>query len=411
MYKNRYISDHLLKLVNNFPVVAVSGARQVGKSTLLAHLFGDKYRTVIFDPLIDIQNARSEPDLFLANNPGPMILDEIQYAPEVVPAIKRLVDKNRGPGMFLLSGSQQWEVMKSLSESLAGRIVFADLMGFSAGERADADLKTLWLPAWLMSKGTYRPNHRMAAIGAPLTELIFRGSLPEAAFISQDLLRDFFIGYERTYIERDARLMTEFADVRVFARFFRLAAALTAQEMNHHQLGRELDITPQTARRWLGVLEATYQWFEIPAYSANAIKRLSEKPKGYLGDTGLACFAQSVSSSQSLPDHPLWGALFETFIAGEIRKQLQVLPVPASLFHWRTHAGAEVDLIIECEGMLYPVEIKTTSHPSKADTRGIQAFRKTYPGAKIGTGLVVCAADTCFSITDNEIAMPWDASV
>jgi predicted AAA+ superfamily ATPase len=157
------------------------------------------------------------------------------------------------------------------------------------------------------------------------------------------------------------------------------------------------------------VLEATFQWLEVPAFSGNAIKRLSEKSKGYMGDTGMTCFAQSISSPQAVPTHPLWGALFETFAVNEIRKQLQLLPYPASLYHWRTHAGAEVDLIIEQDGVLYPVEIKATTIPSKADTSGIAAFRKTYPRKHIGPGIVLCAAESSYKLTEHDIAMPWDA--
>ena len=408
MYIERHLSERLKKLAGSFPVVVLCGARQTGKSTLLAKLFGKTCRTVVFDPIIDIQNARAEPDLFLANNPAPLILDEIQYAPQVVASIKRRVDSDRKPGMYLLSGSQQWSVMKSLSESLAGRVVFVDLAGFSAGEISRAQKEALWLHNWLESKGTWRPEKRLA-IKHTLLDQLYRGSLPQAVFLDIGLLKDFFTGYERTYIERDARMMAEFADIRTFARFFRLMAALTAQEINQHHLGRELDVTPQTARRWLGVLEATFQWFEVPAFSGNAIKRLSEKSKGYMGDTGMTCFAQSISSPQAVPTHPLWGALFETFAVNEIRKQLQLLPYPASLYHWRTHAGAEVDLIIEQDGVLYPVEIKATTIPSKADTSGIAAFRKTYPRKHIGPGIVLCAAESSYKLTEHDIAMPWDA--
>ena len=410
MYVERHLSDRLRKLSENFPVVALCGARQSGKSTLLSHLFAESYRSVVFDPVIDIQNARAEPDLFLSNNPAPLILDEIQYAPEVVASIKRYVDRGRKPGMYLLCGSQQWAAMKSLSESLAGRVVFLDLAGFSAGEIARVNTGEMWVGNWLESKGAWRPRRRLP-LETPLIELIFRGGLPQATFLSIDLLGDFFAGYERTYIERDARLMSDFADIRTFGRFFRLAAALTAREINQHQLGRELGVTPQTAHRWISVLQATYQWFEIPAFSGNSIKRLSGKAKGYVADTGMACFAQAIASPQSLPNNPLWGALFETHVVVEIKKQLALLPYSAPLYHWRTHGGAEVDLIIEHDGILYPIEIKATSHPSKADTSGITAFRKTYPRARIGTGVVVCAAEISYPLTERDVAMPWDAAL
>ena len=186
--------------------------------------------------------------------------------------------------------------------------------------------------------------------------------------------------------------------------------ALTAQEVNASQLGRDIGVTPQTARRWLDLLSATFQWCEVTAYSGNAVKRVSGKPKGYLADTGLACHAQAISSPAALGGHPLWGALFETFVFGEIRKQMALLSPPPRLHHWRSAGGAEVDLIIERDGRFFPVEFKSASRVGRTDARGIRSFRQTYPELKLAPGLVIAPCERMERISEDDYAMPWDVS-
>lgn len=198
------------------------------------------------------------------------------------------------------------------------------------------------------------------------------------------------------------------ADWQQFGRFFRLAAALTAQEVNHSKIGRDIGVTPQTARRWLDILKATFQWHEVPAWSGNTVKRVSGKPKGYLADSGLACAALRVSSGQALADHPAFGAIFETAVIGEIRRLLTVMPSKPLLHHWRSHGGAEVDLILERDGVFHPIEIKATARPAPKDARGIQAFRETYPKLRISPGLVVAPTESVARLSELNTAIPWD---
>jgi len=299
MYKVRSLTDRLRQLVAAFPVVVVSGARQVGKTTLLRHAFPD-HDYVVFDASLDLENSRAEPELFLKNHPPPVILDEIQYAPELVAAIKRAVDRSPGlAGQYLLTGSQQWQVLKNLSESLAGRAAFLDLHGFSLGELFGET--SGWLARWLHQQEDFFVWSKSAPCHAgSLQEWLWRGFLPRATEIDLALVPDFWMGYHRTYVERDARLAGEVEDWQAFGRFVRLMGALTAQEINASQLGREIGMTPQTARRWLTILEGTYQWFSLSAFSGNPTKRVVSRPKGYLADTGLACFHAQISSPQAL---------------------------------------------------------------------------------------------------------------
>ncbi len=396
----------------HFPVVIVAGARQVGKSTLLQHEYGDTYRTVVFDPVVDVGNARGDPELFLDNNPAPLILDEIQYAPELVPAIKRRVDRDRRPGRYLLTGSQQWGVLKTIAESLAGRAVFLDLDGYAVNEARGQALGANWLEAWLRDpEGFPCQEMRRRPSAGTLDEQLWRGWLPEAQVLPLAVIPDFLAGYRRTYIERDVRLLTEVSDAQLFGRFFQVAAALTAQEVNTAHLGRELGITPQTARRWLGLLKATYQWHELPAYCGNAVKRVSGKLKGYLLDSGLACTAQMVSSPAALGGHPLAGAFFETAVVGELRKLAGLMDLPPLFYHWRTHAGAEVDVVLDRDGRLYPIEIRRAGSPARRDTSGLRAFRATYPEHRVAPGLVLAPVAAGQRLTEHDMVLPWDGEL
>ena len=407
MYIDRLISARLKKLLKTFPMVVVVGARQVGKSTLLKHDYGKTFDTVVFDPVLDVDNARQDPELFLDNHPAPLILDEVQYVPELIPAIKRRIDQNRKPGQYLITGSQQWGVLKTISESLAGRAVFLDLGTFSL---AEVNHELPWLGTWLKNPGKIirlKPSKEKKSLS--LYEQLWRGFFPDAQKIPLIHVPDFYQSYMRTYIERDVRLMADITDLQLFGRFVRLAAALTAQEINHSQLGRELGLTPQTSKRWLDILKAGFQWMEINPFHGNTIKRISQKPKGYLTDTGLVCNAQAISSPRAIGGHPLFGPLFETAAVMDLLKQASTLPTPPHFYHWRSHGGAEVDIIIEQDGRFCPVEIKASSQSSPQHLTGIKAFRETYPKLDIGPGLVLGPFAAFSALSKKDYAMPWDA--
>jgi len=412
LYKERLLTARLQRLVRTFPVVVVSGARQVGKSTLLNHAFPSDTDCVVFDPVVDVENARQDPDLFLDNHPGsPLLLDEIQYAPELVAAIKRRVDKGRRPGQFVLTGSQQWEVMKSLAESLAGRAVFIELDGFSLAEMHGQIDGTGWLASWLQDpEGFACGGHGgLVTLEHTLYETLWRGFLPDATTLPIETVADFHEAYIKTYIERDVRLLADVSEWQTFSRFIRLAAALTAQEINYSQLGREIGIAPQTARRWLDMLKATFQWFDVPAFSGNNIKRVSSKPKGFVADAGFACAAQRISSPAALAGHPMLGALFETAVFAEVRKQSALLSPKPQIYHWRSAGGAEVDFLLDRDGKLFPIEVKVKSQPTRRDARGIKALRDSYPTVDIQPGLVIAPTQKFLRLSDDDCAMPWNA--
>jgi hypothetical protein len=411
MYLPRLLESKLLSLRDAFPCVVVTGARQVGKSTLLQHLFGKDVETVVFEPTRDVGDARRDPDLFLRNHPPPLILDEIQYAPELVSALKKAIDRDRRPGQYFLAGSQRWEVIRSMAESLAGRAVFLDLEGFSLTETAGRSGDG-WLAEWLMDpEGMMAvPPARMALPWSPL-ETVWRGQLPEARSLSLEVLPDYHAGYVRTYLERDARALIEVRDWHLFDRFLRYTAALTAQEINRAHWGRELSLRAETSQKWLSVLAGTCQWYEVAPYHGNALKRISGRSKGYFADTGLACHLQAISSPKALEGHPLWGRTFETAVVGEVRKQAGALSPAPILHHWRTYAGVEVDLIIEWNGCLYPIEIKAASQVGVGDIKGITSFRSTHQNRKVAPGLVVSLSEKAYRVGESVLNLPWDAFV
>jgi uncharacterized protein len=412
-YRPRILTSRLKKLVSHFPVVVVSGARQVGKSTLLKQEFSD-WNLVTLDPAVDVGNARADPDLFLDNHRTPLILDEIQYAPELIAAIKRRVDARKTPGQFILTGSQQWSVLRSASESLAGRAVFLDLEGFCLAEIAGATDRPHWLFRYLSHPEQFvaGKHDRLTSVHT-VYERIWRGSLPQAADLDVDLLPDFHRAYLRSYIERDVRLLADMSDWQQFGQFTRLAAALTSQEINHSQLGRDVGISPQSAQRWVALLKASFQLHEVAPFHGNTVKRISERHKAYFSDTGLACHLNAISTPTSLAGHPLCGPLFESMMVAEVRKLLATLPSPPNVWHWRTRSGAEVDLLLEQDNRLFPIEFKLTTKPTSASTTGLRALRQTYPNQHIAPGLVVCGVSTTQRLNSKvfdipEVAIPWD---
>jgi len=405
LYRHRIIENKLTELFQYYPVVAVLGARQVGKSTLVEHLFKDTVNTVVFDPVVDIGNARQDPDFFLQNTSLPVFFDEIQYAPELLASMKRRVDIERQNSLFILSGSQNLSVLRNISESLAGRVAIAHLWPMNRKEKSENQAPG-FLEQWINEKeinlSKWKDNKNQ-----PVYPLIWRGGYPKIMELPNYLVPGYWESYMQTYIERDVRTVANIGSLQSFGKFIGLLAALTAQEINYNQIGRELGIDRKTALAWTEIAEATYQWINIPPFSRNPVKKIAGKSKGYFSDTGFACFLQKISTPEAIGSHPMQGSLFESFIVMEIIKSLQKLPLVPSMYHFRTYSGAEIDLILELNGTLFPIEIKTKSHPTRMDCRGFAAFRDCFPNEKIHDGLLVCSTEEPFQLSENVLALPW----
>jgi len=406
-YRARYAEARLADYARVFKVVLVTGARQVGKSTLLAHVLPD-VPSFVFDPVQDLVGARRDPDLFLQNQPRPLVLDEVQYAPELLPSLKRLVDRSDARGQYFLTGSQNLALLRSVAESLAGRVGVLHLLPMTSREMGADTPPPAWLDAYLNGAGPI-PDLLPPPIhdDGGLFRALWRGGLPGLLDLPDRLVPDYLRSYVQTYLERDVRLVADVADLVTFRRFLGLAAALTGQELNDSHAGREIGVSPQTARRWYAVLAATWQWIELPPLTRNAVKRVSQRRKGHLHDTGLACHLQRITSPDALAVSPLLGALFETWVLHALRGQFAGMGVAPDVLHWRSAGGAEVDLVLERDGTLFPIEVKCKTNPTGHDARGLRAFRDTYREQRLGPSLLVHAGTECFPLDEHTWAVPW----
>jgi predicted AAA+ superfamily ATPase len=412
MCLKRHIEEKLHIYAKNFKIVLIKGARQVGKSTLIRNCFPD-YKMVVFDPVQDLYGARQDPDQFLANFSAPIILDEVQYVPELIPALKRKIDLSNAKGQYILTGSQNISVIRDISESLAGRVGILELEGMTPYEIA-AKSDNNWLKTYLDSPEDFTSSNQhfnTLKNKRTLYETLWQGSLPGLVDMSPEVYAGFFQSYIQTYIERDVRLFADISDLSLFSRFIALIAAYSAQEINKSQLGRDIGLSAKQATKWLEILNYSYQWREIPAFSSNIIKRISKKPKGIFTDTGLLCYLQKISSPETLGGHPLLGAIFESYCDNNIIRLAKVMNTPPNFYHWRTAAGAEVDLILERDGKLFPLKIKSSSNITKHDARGIMSFRDSHSNLKIETGLILYTGMEAYKVNDHVLAVPWNVLV
>lgn len=410
IYRKRLIENRVLEYCKHFKVVLITGARQVGKSTLLTNLF-PSYKSITLDPYRDVYGIKTDPDLFLENFKAPLILDEIQYSPEVLSAIKRKVDLSDTNGQYILTGSQNFSIMRNVSETLAGRIgiinlesmTFAELY-FDISKNDNKHWIDIYLknPEELLScfKGVMKSE-------SSLTEILWKGGMPGLIGKPNSMIHPYFDSYLKTYIERDIKTFENINKLNEFTTFVGLCAALSAQEVNDFKVGNDIGVTSITAKNWRNLLLASFQLYEAMPYSGNTVKKLSKKRKSYIADTGLLCFLQFINSPEALTVSPLFGAVFETFIMSELRKNLNKSLLSANIYHWRTGGGAEVDIVIETNGKLYPIEVKSKTSLSGFDSSGLKAFRETY-GDKVSKGIIVYAGEECYKISPDIYAVPWN---
>ncbi len=404
MYRKRLIADRIKKALGFFPVVAVVGARQTGKSTLVQKEFPKrKYLT------LDLPEVRAvlekDPYGFLLSQKEPLTIDEVQKVPSIFSALKALVDRNREPGRFLLTGSANFLMLKNVSETLAGRIAIFELSGFAVAE-AEGYAPPDFLKRCLKEESPPIPSHKHPK--PSLEKLIARGSLPPAALASEEDIRHmWFENYIATYLERDLRELSQVASLGDFRRLMGLAALRTAQILNISELARDAGLSTSTARNYLQLLEASYQIRKLPPYFSNLGKRLTKSPKLHFRDTGIAITLSGINASpEDLPLHPHYPALVETFLVEEIAKLVSFFEPRAKIYHYRTHAGAEVDLVIELGERLLPIEIKASSSVSPKKISGLKQFLKDF-GSRAPFGLVVYLGEEILQISQNVLFVPW----
>ncbi len=408
-YKTRHLERRIRSAADSFKVVLVLGARQVGKSTLLRHLYPDA-EMFFFDSILDPYQVKTDPDLFLDLHPAPLLLDEVQFVPVLLSAIKRRVDLSPAKGRYFLTGSQNLNVLKTVAETMTGRAALLHLEGMTLQELTGHGGDKNWLSDYLEDPSQFIKMPRGVLSGLPsLQEVLWRGSLPQALELPRGDIPLFFSSYIQTYVERDLRLIERIDDLNRFGVFLSLLGALSAHEINHSQLGREIDVTPQTAKRWLFALAASYQWRELYPLYNNNIKRISGKRKGVLTDSGVMCHLLRVRSPEDLALHPSIGAVFETWVINHIFQLFACCLMEPAVYHWRAHSGAEVDVILELNGTYFPIEIKCSRNLSAYDLKGMRAFREAYPERRVAPGLVIHAGDENFLLDRDTLALSWKA--
>ena len=400
----RTLSHVIEKISGSFPALLVTGARQVGKTTLLESLADERRAYVTLDDLEQRALAKTDPALFLQSHPTPLIIDEVQYAPELFPSIKIHVDRHKRPGDFWLTGSQKFQIMKGVTESLAGRVAIVDLLGLSNKEiDGEADTARPFVPTetWLDLARRYAGPP--APVGVAF-EKIWRGSFPKLTSNPETPRDIFYRSYIQTYIERDVRDVTSIRDDISFYNFVRAVAARTACMLNYSDLARDVGIDQKTAKSWLSILRASGLVELVEPYHNNVAKRIVKTPKLYFLDTGLCTYLTGWSTPETLEAGAMNGPIFETYVFCEILKSHLHNGVYPSIYHYRDTDQQEVDLLIERDGALYPIEIKKTASPSLNATKSFAALQKL--DKPIGPGAVICLRETDVPLSREVTAIP-----
>ncbi len=392
-YVSRALEPHLLELTRRFPAVLVTGPRQSGKSTLLREVarqcFGDRVTTVSFDTPSDVDQFRRDPGLFFMNRPGPLILDEVQNAPDVLPWVKREIDQADAAGSracrFLLTGSQQFALMKGVSESLAGRVAIVDLWPFASQERQvqPRDIRE-FLDALTAPNGLapFLGRRYPATDWADVAPAMLAGGYAPVCLADGGF--EWLDGYRQTYLHRDVRDLRQVADLGRFDRFLVLMAARSGSIVNKSELGSTLGLDDKTVDAWMSVLVTSYLGFALPAFSGNVTKRLARRPKWVLADSALGLCLQGVRAPDILLSLPHFGGLFEAFVVAELRKLYGHAHRSFPGSHWRTQAGAECDLVLDSAGRPVPIEVKHAATLTRRDTTGLTTFVADHPEAPHG---------------------------
>lgn len=415
IYKTRNIEKSLNSLIDVCPVIMITGPRQVGKTTLLNHLVNiskEKINYISLDNILIRNKAIEDPELFLRTYEPPLIIDKFQYAPELLSYIKIKVDTARQNEMFgnkkdtgtlyYLTGSQVFQTMKNVSESLAGRIGILDLYGFSTRELNDLD-ESIFIPDInILKNKTKLPNKSTKEI----FERIINGSYPDVTNNNGKNREQFYEDYIRTYIERDVRQLINIKDENKFIKFISSVAARTAQEYNSVDISNDVGIDSKTVDEWISILKNTNLIYMLQAYSNNNIKKAIKRPKIYFMDTGLACYLTGYINSDTLERSAYNGAIFETYIISEIIKTYtnNGKDPKTRLYYYRDTNQKEIDLLVFYDNTVYPVEIKKSANPGKTAIKNFNVVNKF--GTKIGNGIVLCMMENIIPIDENNYYIP-----
>jgi uncharacterized protein len=400
-YIERSIEPILKRAVKEFPAVVLVGPRQSGKTTLLKHLFRDRYQYVSLEPPDIRMAAVEDPRGFIEMYPPPVIFDEVQYVPDLLPYIKEKIDANREKyGRYLITGSQNLLVMERVTESLAGRSAILRLLPLTRREAAGQPQKRL---PWESERyGTQKKKVSPSILWSDF----LRGGYPELIAHPKRDVALWHSAYIQTYLERDVRLLRQVGDLTQFQNFLRALAARSAQLLQLSELSRDLGIALNTVKAWISVLEATYQVILLRPYFANVGKRLVKTPKVYFTDVGTLCYLAGLRDTLHAASGPMGGAIFETAAISEIFKTLIHRGIEPQIYFWRTSTGTEVDIAVEFDHRLVPIEVKLSSTPRPAMALNIKTFQKDLK-EKARPGYVLHAGDVRLPLGPGVTALPF----
>jgi hypothetical protein len=359
--KARLLEHTVKRAMKTFPAVLITGPRQSGKTTLLVERFSNTHRFVSLENPDVRARVLDDPVSFLKENLPPVILDEIQYIPEFLHYIKTEIDLDRRPGRWLLSGSQNFSLMQGISQSLSGRVAVLTLLPFSLGESFDLGDRFKSIDPLLDQLFGEKPEKGVGYAEASLDDYLLRGCYPEIRS-TPDVDRQLWCSsYIQTYLERDVRQIVNIGDLNTFDRFLRICAGRTGQILNMSEIARDVGISVPTVKKWISILEASYQVYLLPPHFQNFGKRIIKSPKLYFLDTAIATFLMGLHESEPTVKGPMIGPLFETLVVSEWVKAFLHRGEKPELFYWRSKSGLEIDLVIDRNRRLYPIEIKASA--------------------------------------------------
>ncbi|OGQ98930.1 MAG: AAA family ATPase [Deltaproteobacteria bacterium RIFOXYD12_FULL_55_16] len=361
----RTLADKLITLAHHFPVLSITGPRQSGKTTLAQAVFKDHQYVSLEDPN-EHEAALADPKGFLRRFADGVVLDEVQRAPVLLSCIQGIVDAEKKPGRFVLTGSQQFHLMAKVTQTLAGRTALVNLFPFSLDELLGREPADPWRIALAEP-----PAH--AAPDFSLEEIILKGMYPPVHDRGAEP-QDWYASYYRTYIERDVRELVNIGNLDAFQRFVRLCAGRSGQLLNLSSLAQDAGISHTTARNWLSVLEAGFIVQQLSPHFSNFAKRIIKTPKLYFLDTGLLCYLLRIRNPFELMTHSMRGAIFETFVVAEFIKAFSHRGDTPPLYFWRDQGGHEVDLVIDLGERLFPIEIKSGETITPSYFKGLEFF-------------------------------------
>jgi predicted AAA+ superfamily ATPase len=408
MYIFRHASQTLNELGRHFGAILVTGPRQVGKTTLIEETLvktsKKKINQISLDDPLSLETARNEAGRFFQDHKPPVFVDEVQYAPNLFPYIKMIVDKEKKNGLFFMTGSQQFSLMKDVSESLAGRAGIMDILGLSLREIENDPFSEPFCPNenFIRARGKSVPPFDLDKIW----ETIWRGTMPKLYAEKETPVHAYYASYLRTYIERDVRLLINIGDERKFLSFIRGAAARTGQILNIAKLAEDTDISRSTAERWLSTLMTANMVFLLRPFHVNINKREIKAPKLYFLETGLAAYLIGWDSPDVLRNGAMAGAFFETFVLSEIIKSYLNKGIQPPLYYYRDKEQREIDILIWRNGRLHPLEIKMTANPSKKHIAAFSVLDSLPSPYQRGEGALVCCYGEPVSLTNSDWVVP-----